>query len=555
MYQVKPSIQEAMYDLPEEKKTWEGFVECLRMCDAFPSNYRDDYLDKHDDPQTKMAIMMALLGMIDPRKPSQKIENKRKQKKEFSRNPKFDKDYEKEKPTEIKAEEGNESKNSGNYYKNREWKDRRTSSNNPLPKSPAFSIQERPTKSNYQFKPEAKARSKSGNTPEVTTEVLYDSGSKINVIHSELAKKLGLKVTNDPSMYRTVGGNTTIPFVTEEFHVKLKLVEKETGKIKWYPYNITCRVADIVPNTILLGSRFTDSHLIYRGIDEKDKKVKVFKVGGETERPEEDGMDVGIIGDIYVIFEATEDKKGKGNDKKKERIDSDNVGKIKMLKGNPSSNPKKIYKIEPKLSKCRGFTNPMEMLIPLHPVQPTSYITTDEAIGEIQNEEKGKVKQCMRKLQQVYAVQSEKKAGSKEVQKDFNESTVEVFHEHNEYGRKLNSETGTKAQKGPINSTNSNESETIKEFNSQTTGQTNSLYITEMVNYIEFNLANLKYMLEKFKLVGIGPQHNSCLDINKLPFMTMYPELIDKRVMAMNYLRNFESIVTNDSWLTSTTNP
>ena len=45
MYQVKPSIQEAMYDLPDEKKTWEGFVECLRMCDAFPSNYRDDYLD------------------------------------------------------------------------------------------------------------------------------------------------------------------------------------------------------------------------------------------------------------------------------------------------------------------------------------------------------------------------------------------------------------------------------------------------------------------------------------------------------------------------------
>ena len=295
MYQVKPSIQETMYDLPEEKKTWEGFVECLRMCDAFPSNYRDDYLDKHDDPQTKMVIIMALLGMIDPRKPSQKIENKRKQKKEFNRNPKFDKDYEKEKPTEIKIDEGNESNNSGNYYKNREWKDRRTSSNNPLPKSPAFAIQERPMKTNPQFKPEAKARSKTGNTPKVTTEVLYDSGSKINVIHSELAKELGIKVTKDPSFYRTVGGNTTIPFVTEEFHVKLKLVEKEIGKIKWYPYNITCRVADIVPNTILLGSRFTDSHLIYRGIDEKDKKIKVFKVGGATECLEEDGMDVGII--------------------------------------------------------------------------------------------------------------------------------------------------------------------------------------------------------------------------------------------------------------------
>jgi len=42
MYQVKPSIQEAMYYLPDEKKTWEGFVECLRKCDAFPSNCSDD---------------------------------------------------------------------------------------------------------------------------------------------------------------------------------------------------------------------------------------------------------------------------------------------------------------------------------------------------------------------------------------------------------------------------------------------------------------------------------------------------------------------------------
>jgi len=103
--------------------------------------------------------MMALLGMIDPRNPSQKIDNKKKPKKEYnSRNTKFTKGYDKGKSTDNKANVGNENykNNGGNYYNNKDWRDRRISSNNPLPKSQAFAIQDRPAKSNQQFKTEAK---------------------------------------------------------------------------------------------------------------------------------------------------------------------------------------------------------------------------------------------------------------------------------------------------------------------------------------------------------------------------------------------------------------
>ena len=46
--QVRPSVREAFYDLPVEKQTLEDYVTCLRRCDTFPADYKDDYLERYE---------------------------------------------------------------------------------------------------------------------------------------------------------------------------------------------------------------------------------------------------------------------------------------------------------------------------------------------------------------------------------------------------------------------------------------------------------------------------------------------------------------------------
>ncbi|ORY12056.1 hypothetical protein LY90DRAFT_637107 [Neocallimastix californiae] len=76
--QVRPSVREAFYDLPAEKQTLEDYVTCLRRCDTFPADYKDDYLEKYEYNRERKIAIMALLGMMDPRRPSKDIEAKRR---------------------------------------------------------------------------------------------------------------------------------------------------------------------------------------------------------------------------------------------------------------------------------------------------------------------------------------------------------------------------------------------------------------------------------------------------------------------------------------------
>ncbi|KAG4101390.1 hypothetical protein H8356DRAFT_932983 [Neocallimastix lanati (nom. inval.)] len=46
--QVRPSVREAFYDLLVEKQTLEDYVTCLRRCDTFPADYKDDYLERYE---------------------------------------------------------------------------------------------------------------------------------------------------------------------------------------------------------------------------------------------------------------------------------------------------------------------------------------------------------------------------------------------------------------------------------------------------------------------------------------------------------------------------
>ncbi|KAG4081563.1 hypothetical protein H8356DRAFT_1320092 [Neocallimastix lanati (nom. inval.)] len=66
--QVRPSVREAFYDLPAEKQTLEDYVTCLRRCDTFPADYKDDYLERYEYNRERKIAIMALLGMMDPRR-------------------------------------------------------------------------------------------------------------------------------------------------------------------------------------------------------------------------------------------------------------------------------------------------------------------------------------------------------------------------------------------------------------------------------------------------------------------------------------------------------
>lgn len=119
-------------------------------------------------------------------------------------------------------------------------------------------------------------------------------------MNPELAKRLGLKLRKEPNTYRTIAGKTTLPYITEEFTIRLWLQDRKTGCAKWHEFVTTCRVAEGVTEAVLLGSRFMDKHLIYRGIDEKDLKVKVFKVEGDQLKV---NNDVGAQDKVYYCKE------------------------------------------------------------------------------------------------------------------------------------------------------------------------------------------------------------------------------------------------------------
>jgi len=113
--------------------------------------------------------------------------------------------------------------------------------------------------------------------------VLYDTGSQISMIHPQLAKEMEFKIEDRPLIFTTAAGKVLIPQVTEEFKIKVKLVEKCTGKVKWYDFSTRCRLAEVMPRTIILGSRFMERHLIYRKIEINNQQLKVFKI--YSERP------------------------------------------------------------------------------------------------------------------------------------------------------------------------------------------------------------------------------------------------------------------------------
>ncbi|OUM56358.1 hypothetical protein PIROE2DRAFT_19060 [Piromyces sp. E2] len=195
-------------------------------------------------------------------------------------------------------------------------------------------------------------------------QVVYDSGSHVNIIHPNLAKKIGLKVREEPTMYVTVAGKTTLPYVTEEFKLKLLLLmNRQDGKPKWYEFRTTCRLADGITDSLLLGAKFTDKYLIYRGFDERDWKTKVYKI----QRPGESNHEIrDHILSAYRVVEVNKGLPEKGGKIYYIREVYDNptesVGKIlKNRKYEKLDNPTENIKEAVKNSKSEKWYNPKEI--------------------------------------------------------------------------------------------------------------------------------------------------------------------------------------------------
>jgi len=205
-WQVRPSVREAFYDLPPEEQTFDGYVKCLKKCDSFPSTYKIDYLERNDTPANRTLSLMGVLGIMDPMRPSRVVEiRKRKKDKEVyprkesvknrprdnpperRKEPNYPKKEERRYPPDNKDRK--ESNYGGSSRRDSFWRDRRSNSNNPIPKS--YAVQEAHSEA---YEPLARFEKLDGNRYDEPVEVMYDSGSQINVMSPSLAKKIGLKV-------------------------------------------------------------------------------------------------------------------------------------------------------------------------------------------------------------------------------------------------------------------------------------------------------------------------------------------------------------------------
>ena len=140
---MRPSVREAFYDLAAEKQTLEDYITCLRRCDIFPADYKDEYLERYEYNRKRKIAIMALLREMDPRRPTKDIEAKRRKNSDYRRGDK--RDFSRREPTKQtnydRNKKDNYNHNSGkdvgtrpsekqNYYK-----DSNTSSNNPISKT------------------------------------------------------------------------------------------------------------------------------------------------------------------------------------------------------------------------------------------------------------------------------------------------------------------------------------------------------------------------------------------------------------------------------------
>ena len=249
--------------------------------------------------------------------------------------------------------------------------------NNPLPTS--YSIMTEPKEaSKTNGRPIAWLENNHQNNYKTRAQAMFDNGSGMNVIHTDLVRKLGLKVKEQPTVCNTINGKTTLKYTTEDFKVRLKLRPEGAYNEKWYEFITTGQVSDAIPNTLLLGVKFMDSHGIYRKIG-SNQRVEYCIADSYTKGN-------GYKGDTNMYVNPTEN-----------REDNEN--------SNPTVNKENdIYYIEVLTEyNEKGITinnNYIEL--------PTAEISIEAIGGIIENPTKNKIKVHLEKVWYAQEVQEKK---------------------------------------------------------------------------------------------------------------------------------------------------
>ena len=438
--QVRPSVREAFYEIKENDRNLENLTEKLLQCDNHPEAYKNDYLEKIDSRRDHQIILMALLDVIDPCKPSKQADMRRKNSGRGQPQQRVDRAQGQQvnptenKKFEIVKDRPQFRRNSNpNYGKNKS-----SVGNNPIPTNYSIMVESKePIKENS--KPLAWLENKVISSRKARAQAMFDNGSGMNVIHTDLVKQLGLKVLERPTECNTVGGITTLKYQTEEFKVRVKLRHEDSNKEKWYEFVTNGQVSDAIPNTLLLGVKFMDKYGIYR------------KCGAN-----------GKVG--YYIVESSGIKHNTRSDG--------------IVSNNPTENNcNDMYYIEVLTKFSERPSTPSE-----YTELPTTTVSSEEAKGIIYNPTENQVKV---NLEEVWYAQENhmKKQPSPSSLEDLtteNEQLVEKYYsdlreafnediamqlpEHRPFDCKIELEPGAELTHGPYYPMNPEEEAELKEF-------------------------------------------------------------------------------------------
>jgi len=177
---------------------------------------------------------------------------------------------------------------------------------------------------------------------------MFDNGSGMNVIHTDLVKKLGLKVVEKPMVCNTINGKVTLNYLTEDFKVRLKLRPEDSDKEKWFEFTTNGQVSDAIPNTLLLGVKFMDKYGIYRRKD-KGQKTEYLIIEGTNNIvkniSDQENPTVNTSEDIYYYLEVLNENEGlpiEDPNYIELPVEGIDIGKVEGIIENPTENETKL---------------------------------------------------------------------------------------------------------------------------------------------------------------------------------------------------------------------
>jgi len=292
---------------------------------------------------------MALLDVIDPCKPSKQADLRRKSSSNNHSQMKSERvNAQPSNPTEKKSNNKYNDKPQFRRNSNTNYSRNNTSSgNNPLPTN--YSIMaERKEIANDHNKPLAWLENKVKSDQKTRAQAMFDNGSGMNVIHTDLVKKLGLKVVEKPMVCNTINGKVTLNYLTEDFKVRLKLRPEDSDKEKWFEFTTNGQVSDAIPNTLLLGVKFMDKYGIYRRKD-KGQKTEYLIIEGTNNIvkniSDQENPTVNTSEDIYYYLEVLNENEGlpiEDPNYIELPVEGIDIGKVEGIIENPTENETKL---------------------------------------------------------------------------------------------------------------------------------------------------------------------------------------------------------------------